>query len=326
MRILFIGPNRIGDSVLASGLLDHLIREHPEARLTIACGVAAAPLFEAVPGLESLIAMTKAYRGAHWWRLWRRVVLRRWDMVVDLRRSVIPWTILARRRFVAPSSSAQPPEHAVVTFARALGLEQHPPAPHLWVGDVHRRHAESLIPAGGDVLAIGPTANWAGKIWRAENFLEAVRQITGASNDPGAMPDARVAVFGAAAERAIAAPLLEALPPERVIDLVGSIDLPTAAACLARCEIYIGNDSGLMHMAAAMGAPTLGLFGPSLPERYGPWGPHTDWVRTDKDLDEIVGAPGYDHRTAATQMDSLPVGRVVNAAMGLRRRVLEQAA
>ena len=309
--------------MLASGLLDHLIREHPDARLTIACGVAAAPLFEAVPEVESLIAMTKARRGMHWLRLWRRVVLRRWDMVVDLRRSIIPWAILARRRFVAPSSSAQPGEHAVMTFARALGLEAAPPAPHIWVGDVHRRSAETLVPAGGSVLAIGPTANWAGKIWRAENFLEAVQQLTG---DTGPMPDARIAVFGTADERAIAAPLLDALPAARVIDLIGAVDLPTAAACLARCEMYIGNDSGLMHMAAAMGVPTLGLFGPSLPERYGPWGPHTDWVRTDKDLDEIVGAPGYDHRTAATQMDSLPVGRVVEAATQLRRRTPEQAA
>ncbi len=322
MRILFIGPNRIGDSVLASGLLDHLTREHPDARLTIACGVAAAPLFEVVPGLESLIAMTKAPCRLHWLRLWRQVFVRRWDMVVDLRRSVIPWAIVVRRRFVAPSSSAQLGEHAVVTFARALGLAAAPPAPRIWVSDAHRRCAETLIPAGGSVLAIGPTANWAGKIWRAENFLEAVQQLT---CDTGPMPDARIAVFGAADERAIAAPLLDALPAARVIDLIGAVDLLTAAACLARCEIYIGNDSGLMHMAAAMGAPTLGLFGPSLPERYGPWGPNTGWVRTDKDLDEIVGAPGYDHRTAATQMDSLPVGRVVEAAMQLRRRTLEQA-
>ncbi|MEL0145216.1 MAG: glycosyltransferase family 9 protein, partial [Alphaproteobacteria bacterium] len=82
--------------MLASGLLDHLIREHPEARLTIACGVAAAPLFEVVPGLESLIAMTKAPRGLHWLRLWRQGFVRRWDLVVDLRRCVIPWAIVAR--------------------------------------------------------------------------------------------------------------------------------------------------------------------------------------------------------------------------------------
>lgn len=323
MRILFIGPNRIGDSVLASGLLDHLIREYPEARLTIACGVASAPLFEAVPQLESLIPMTKARRGMHWWHLWRRIVVRRWDIVVDLRRSIIPWTVPARQRFVAPPSSAQPGEHAVVTFARALGLETLPPAPRIWTGDGHRRRAEDLIPAGGSVLAVGPTANWAGKIWRAENFLEAVRQLT---RENGAMPDARIAVFGARDEREIAAPLLDALPAGRVIDLIGVVDLPTAAACLARCDMYIGNDSGLMHMSAAMGVPTLGLFGPSLPERYGPWGSHAEWVRTDKDLNEIVSAPGYDHRTAATQMDSLPVGRVVEAATKLRQRTLEQAA
>ena len=50
MRILFITATRIGDAVLSTGLLAHLIEHHPEARITIACGPVAAPLFSAVPG------------------------------------------------------------------------------------------------------------------------------------------------------------------------------------------------------------------------------------------------------------------------------------
>ena len=108
--------------------------------------------------------------------------------------------------------------------------------------------------------------------------------------------------------------------------LVGKVDLPAAAACLARCDLYVGNDSGLMHMAAAVGVPTLGLFGPSIPERYGPWGDYTAWVRTDKTIEEITGAPGYDWRNTGTLMDTLPVERVVEAAMSLRARTLDRAA
>ena len=62
-----------------------------------------------------------------------------------------------------------------------------------------------------------------------------------------------------------------------------------------------------MHMAAASGTPTLGLFGPSHTTHYAPWGPGTAWVRTQKSYDEIVGAPGYNHRTTGTLMDSLTV-------------------
>ena len=66
MRILYITATRIGDAVLSTGLLSHLIGLHPEARFTIAAGPAAAPLFEAMPGLERSIAVPKERFGLHW--------------------------------------------------------------------------------------------------------------------------------------------------------------------------------------------------------------------------------------------------------------------
>ena len=92
-----------------------------------------------------------------------------------------------------------------------------------------------------------------------------------------------------------------------MIDLVGRPDLLTAAALLSRCDMYIGNDSGLMHIAAASGVPTLGLFGPSKEAHYAPWGERTAVVRTALDYDQLVGGPGYDPRTTGTLMDSLTV-------------------
>src|SRR6185312_11928616 len=130
----------------------------------------------------------------------------------------------------------------------------------------------TLAPPGGPILAVGPAANWRGKEWRAERFAELARRLTAPG---GILPGARVAVLAAAHERAQAAPLLAALPPARTIDLVGRVDLLDAAALLRRAALFIGNDTGIMHIAAAMGTPTLGLFGPSLPEHYAPWGPHT---------------------------------------------------
>ena len=59
------------------------------------------------------------------------------------------------------------------------------------------------------------------------------------------------------------------------MDLVGRLTLPEAAAVLARCALFVGNDSGLMHLSAATGTPTLGLFGPSRVEEYAPAGRRT---------------------------------------------------
>src|SRR5579884_3321865 len=106
MRILFVTATRIGDAVLSTGLLSHLVERFPGARLTIAAGPAAAPLFEAVPGLERLIVVEKRPHGLHWPRLYREVAGRRWDIVVDLRGSAIAWLLRSGERRVAAKGAA----------------------------------------------------------------------------------------------------------------------------------------------------------------------------------------------------------------------------
>jgi ADP-heptose:LPS heptosyltransferase len=104
------------------------------------------------------------------------------------------------------------------------------------------------------------------------------------------------------AERAMAAPVLAALPG--AVDLVGRLTLPEAAACLARCAFFVGNDSGLMHLAAAAGAPTLGLFGPTPASEYAPRGRRAAAVLAE-------GEPGR------APMEALPVAAALAAAEGL---------
>jgi len=75
-----------------------------------------------------------------------------------------------------------------------------------------------------------------------------------------------------------------------------------------------------MHLAAAAGTPTLGLFGPSRETLFRPWGSHCRAIRTPETFDEIVGAPGYDYRTTASFMKSLSVDTVENAIWDLMRQ------
>ena len=254
--------------------------------------------------------MPKRRAGGHWLGLWLATLGRRWDLVVDLRASAIAWLLSAReRRVFQPGGN----DHRVIELGRLLGLDP-PPAPRVWCGPAERQRAAELMP-DGRWLALGPTANWGGKQWPAERFAELARQLT---RPGGVMAGARVAVFGGPGEQAAAAPLLAALP---TVDLVGRIDLATAAACLARAALYIGNDSGLMHTAAAAGTPTLGLFGPSREAHYAPWGPRAASVRTDLDYDAILATPGYDYRSSASHMGSLSVAKVEQAAAALLARL-----
>ena len=320
MRILFVTGTRIGDAVLSTGLLGHLVEHNPGARFTIAAGPAAAPLFEAVPGLERILSVAKRRYALHWLDLYRRAVLRRWDLVVDLRGSALAYLLAARQRRVMGKGDAG--LHRVRQLASLFALDP-PPAPLLWTAAGHERRAAELVPPGAPVLAMGPAANWRGKQWRAERFAELAGRLTAAA---GPLPGARIAVLAAAHERAQAAPLLAAIPAGRCLDLVGRTDLLTAAAALRRCALFVGNDTGIMHIAAAAGTPTLGLFGPSLPTQYAPWGPRTAVVRTAKSYAEIVGAPDYDHRTTGTQMDSLGVDAAEAAARELWASIQGEAA
>lgn len=319
MRILFVTATRIGDAVLSTGLLGHLVERHPGAEFTIAAGPLALPLFAAVPGARRLIAMEKRPGGRHWLTLYRAVVGRRWDLIVDLRGSALAYLLWAgERRTLRKGDGA---EHKVRQLARLLDLDP-PPAPRLWLAPRHHEEAKRLVPESGPVLAIGPAANWRGKEWRAERFAELARRLIAAE---GPFRGARVAVMAAAHEAAQAAPLLAALPPVQRIDLVGRVDLLTAGAVLCRAALFIGNDTGLMHLAAAAGAPTLGLFGPSPLEQYAPWGAAAATATTAVPFRALF-APGFDPRTTDTLMDSLSIDAVEAAVLRLWARVKDEAA
>jgi len=321
MRILFITSTRIGDAVLSSGLLAHLIARHPGARVTIACGAAPAPLFAAVPGLERLIVLNKAPLAGHWLRLWGAALPYRWHTIVDLRRTALAWMVLAGRRHRL--ARERPGLHKVRQYARLLGLEAEQAAPHIWMNAAHMAAARQRVPDGPPVLALGPAANWPGKEWPAERFAALAEHLTGTK---GPLAGARLAVFAGPGERGRARPVLEVVPESRRIDLTDTIDLPIAYACLARSSLFVGNDSGLMHLAAAAGTPTLGLFGPSRDEHYAPWGEAAAVIRTPQSYDELVSTPGYDHRTTGTLMDGLSVEAAAAAAEALLKRVAARAA
>jgi heptosyltransferase III len=298
VRILFISSTRIGDAVLSTGLLDHLMRAHPEARFTIVCGRVAEGVFRRMPRLDRLIAVEKRRYSLHWLEIWGQLATTRWDLVVDLRASAIAWLLWTRDRKII--QGGRRPGHRLTYLAALLGVEP-PPLPVIWTAPEDSARAAALLPEGRPWLVLGPTANWHRKVWPAERFAELALRLT---SPDGVFPGAGIAILGGPGdqERSMATPVLTALP--QALDLVGKLDLPEVAAVLARAAIFIGNDSGLMHLAAAAGAPTLGLFGPTPSDEYGPAGPKAQAVLAD-------GPPGQG------AMEDLPVARVLEAAKAL---------
>ncbi len=258
MRILFVTSNRLGDAVLSTGLLDHLIKTHPTARFTVVCGPVAEGVFDRMPNRERTIVLRKQPRGRHWLPLWAATVGHVWDLVVDIRGSALAYLVPTRHRAIYRPK--QGPK--IAQLAAVLGLSP-PPLPVAWFNKADRDAVANLLPNDRPIIVLAPTANWAPKVWPPDRFAAASNSLL-----PGSVP----VIMGGpgAAERAMAAPLLAALP--QAIDLVGRLSLPQVAAVLNRAALFIGNDSGLMHLSAAAGAPTIGLFGPTDAKTYGPVG------------------------------------------------------
>ena len=129
MRILFITATRIGDAVLSTGLVDHLLREHPTARFTIACGPVAEGVFARMPRRDRTLIVDKRRFDRHWLTLWRQTVTTLWDLAVDLRGSAITLLLPARRRAIM--RGGRRPGHRLTHLAGVLGLAD-PPSPVTW--------------------------------------------------------------------------------------------------------------------------------------------------------------------------------------------------
>jgi heptosyltransferase-3 len=262
MKILFVTSNRLGDAVLSTGLLDHLIHRHPDARITVVCGPVAEGVFARMPNRTRTIVLRKQKWGLHWLPLWARTVTCLWDLVVDIRGSALSWLIPTRRRAVFRRIAGP----KIAQLAAILDLTP-PPLPVAWIDQLDQDYTEQLLATDRPIIVLAPTANWQPKVWPAERFAETFLRLA-QSAVPGALP---VVLAGPGPdELAMAKPLLAALPDSRAF--VGTLSLPEAACVLQRASLFIGNDSGLMHLAAAAGAPTIGLFGPTDAATYGPAG------------------------------------------------------
>jgi hypothetical protein len=151
LRVLFISPNRIGDSVIASGLVREIGRRWPDADVTLVASGPTAPFFRSAPGIARTLVMTKSKAAGHWRRLWRQVVGTRWDVVIDTRGSVLAWLVRAgERRVYNRSWETGVPKVEVVS--RMVGADR-PLEPELFIDDRARIEAAAVLEPQ---LAAGP--------------------------------------------------------------------------------------------------------------------------------------------------------------------------
>ncbi len=263
-RTLFITSNRLGDAVLTTGVLNHLQQIEPEIPVTVVCGILAKEIFENFQNVEKVVAINKRKHSLHWWDAFRQIDGIFWHRIVDFRSSALGLLPTRHRHYWKGGDDTQ---HKLETNAALIGVQE-PLIPTIPVRI--EELAEPLrISGDGKILAIAPTANFHKKQWHYENYIELALRLT---DQDGVLPGAKILVLGAPGEEEQAMPVVKALPQDRVLDFVGKTTPLEAAQLLSQTNLFVGNDSGLMHTAVAVNIPTVGLYGIGKPAVYGPWG------------------------------------------------------
>lgn len=287
-QVLFVTSNRIGDCVISSGVIREIGRQIPGAEITVACGRPPAPFFRSAPGVTRTVILDKKKLAGHWLDLWRQVRGTRWDLVIDIRGSALAYLIPARRRVVY-NRRWETGLKKVEMVSRLMGADR-PLDPELFIDAQARAEAAAVIdpqlaagPGPGPIIALAPIAHQPGKSWPADRWGELVRRLKAEPRFDGW----RFMLVGGPGDHPPAAPAL-AEAGDRAIDFVGKGDILASAAAIDRADLFVGNDSGLMHVAAAAGRPTLGLFGPTEWWLYGPWGPRTRTVASNETRGEFA--------------------------------------
>ncbi|MGE5090271.1 MAG: putative lipopolysaccharide heptosyltransferase III [Candidatus Levyibacteriota bacterium] len=293
-----------GDVLLTSPVFTALKKAAPHAEIDALVYRETAPMLANHPAIARIHTIDRDWKRqgmaaqiAGEWRLMRALRARRYDLLIHLTehpRGLSLATLLSPRWAVTRERTSHDrawrarythfyrlpratPRHAVeanLDALRRIGVQPDAGSRRLVLvpGPAADAAIDALLAgrglAAGGFVQMHPGSRWLFKCWSAERSAALLERITADGH--------RVVVTGApdARERELVAAILASVSPQaaaRIVDLTGALTLQELAALTARARAFVGVDTAPMHIAAAMGTPTLALFGPSGEQEWGPW-------------------------------------------------------
>jgi lipopolysaccharide heptosyltransferase II len=339
-KILIIKLRGIGDVVLSTAVIPNLRRAFPGADIHFLTEQESAEAVQGLSGIDDVLVFDRRWIQSLPWhraavanlRFLRRIRRQGYDLVFDLfgnpRSALFSWVSGARHRvgydfrvrkwvYTVVARNRGDRVHEVefnLDALAAVGVPIVERSPSFPLDAAARRFAENFLAreleGGEPLIALNPSGGWWTKRWPLERFAalgDRLAEELGARIlvlwGPGELEEAR------SVAQAMANPPL--LPP--------ATTLKQLAALLERCQLVISNDSGPMHIAAAVGTPTLGIFGPTVPALQGPYGDGHAVV--SKEGLDCLGCNGLTCRIGTHDcMRNLNVEEVFTAAAALVRQ------
>ncbi len=304
-KVLVISSNRLGDCILSSGLNSFFKKKFKDAKVFFVCGPIPGDFFKLCKNIDKLIILKKKKFSLHWYYLWKLMFFNYWDYVVDLRGTVISFFLFAKKRKVY---SVRSNLHKVEEISKLFSVKNIVPNICLNEKNIKNKSFFKLLKKktlNKKLVLVAPSANWIGKTWPIENFCMLLKKL----NKNIHFENSYFIIVGPENEKKSIKNILK-LKGLPTFDLVGKTDLPEIFLIMKESRLFIGNDSGLMHLAALAGIPTVGLFGPSDSKRYHPWGKKTLAIKGPKSPHELMGHKEFNSKKVSSLMGDLTVSYV----------------
>ncbi len=282
-KILVFSFSFIGDAVLSTTVIQPLRSHYSDTHITFLTGPSPYNLLAKDPQIDTILVYDN--RGEHAGfngriKLIKSLRREKYDLVVNLRDSFIARCIGAEHWGLTRGERER---HAVTRYLEVLsrrGVDTTDAHPQLQLTETEQATAnrflkESGVKSEGLLIGVHPGGNWEYKLWRAEKYAQLADNLQKEQN-------ASVLLFTGPNERKLQAQVAEKMSNPSI--LVDTPNLREVAALIAACDVYIGNDTGPMHIAAAVGTPVVALFGSTNHIRSGPYGDRHTVVQSGMNL------------------------------------------
>lgn len=318
-NILVRATNWVGDAVMSLPALRAIRERYPQAHVTILAKPAVADLYTREPFADEVIL----YGSKSYWATARELRARYFDCAILLQNAFsaawVAWLagIPARigynrdgRGWLLTKALKVPAAREIPAHQRFYYLELLRRAGIIAeIPDVPAIRLTAVgLPSPQKRIGVSPGAAYGtAKRWLPERFAEAAGRLAKTRG-------ASIALFGAKSERALCEQVAQMLKDHEVTNYAGETSLAQFIELAATCEVFLTNDSGAMHIASALGVPTVAIFGATDDSATGPTGANSRVVRQPVECSPcLLRECPIDHRC----MSQVSAGRVVEEALSL---------
>jgi len=278
-KILFVSLSNIGDAVMTLPTLIYLKKMYPSAKFDLICDARSVEIFQSFPSINKIYIRDKKGGIYYQFRFIRKIRQTNYDLAVDLKTDFLLWFLRAKRKIRKMNNKSL---HSVEKhFISICSNLKKIPDPKIYIPTKLQNNIKKVFPSNkGKTVALALGANSNHKVWPTENYVCLLKLLK--------LKFANIILIGSKNEMD-KAQLFKKLYTKKVFDFCGKLTLLETASIIKKSDFFIGNDSGLGHIASAVNTQNFIIFGDGDPDRYRPWGNKSSWYQNpEKDISLIT--------------------------------------